>query len=113
MINPVDSDQTVLQSAPNYSFPKQKRFASDASAGHGGVCGGAVKTDLGCLSPGPVYEAFASMRPAKARTMVRSGKLVQGVRESRLKVRCKPMPVQPEPDEQEEAVSFEGFALAA
>merc|ERR1712151_240296 len=62
-INPIDVDATSLPSAPCFSFAKTRRTVSETSVGHGVQEGGPVKSDQGCLSPGPVYEHFGSMRP--------------------------------------------------
>lgn len=63
-INPVFSDLTTLDAAPAFSFSKTRRAVSESSLGvHSGQAGGPVKTDLGCLSPGLVYEHFGTMQP--------------------------------------------------
>lgn len=64
-INPVDVDLTHMQSQPAFSFGKSRRAASEVSLG---LAGGSVKSDLGCLSPGPVYEHLASFRPSVSKT---------------------------------------------
>lgn len=61
-INPVHVDGTTLRSSPCFSFSKTRRSVSEVALGaHGDP--GPTKTDRGCLSPGPVYEHYGSMRP--------------------------------------------------
>lgn len=62
-INPVFADATSLTSAPCFSFSRTRRTVSETAVGVGCQDGGPVKTDLGGLSPGPVYEFHSSMRP--------------------------------------------------
>mmetsp|Transcript_69079 Transcript_69079/g.224034 ORF Transcript_69079/g.224034 Transcript_69079/m.224034 type:complete len:378 (-) Transcript_69079:49-1182(-) len=63
-INPVPVDLTSVHSQPCYSFSKTRRSCSETSLGHGIQGGGPVKHDLGCLSPGPVYEHHGTFQPA-------------------------------------------------
>lgn len=62
-INPVHVDLSLM-SAPCFSFTKTRRTMSETFlVNHGQDCG-PIKSDLGCLSPGPVYETHGTMRPA-------------------------------------------------
>jgi len=107
-INPIEADATSLASAPCYTFPKTRRTVSDTVAGHGLQDGGPVKTDAGCLSPGPVYELHSTMRPLYGtRTLDGTQSCVRRKIRQRLKdghikprVRCIPMPLEapPEPE---------------
>lgn len=63
-INPVDADQSVLQSAPKFSFSKSRRSVSEPNLGSGPAQGDFVKTDFGVESPGHVYECYSSLRPS-------------------------------------------------
>lgn len=67
-INPIGVDATHLHTAPCYTFPKTRRTVAETSWGHGLQDGGPAKSDSGCLSPGPVYEHFGSMRPKAGTT---------------------------------------------
>lgn len=91
-INPIEVDQTSLPSAPKYSFSKTRRAISETSLGHGRQHGGLVKSDEGCLSPGHVYEQYASMRPSAGRplSLKRNGRSVP----AHMRVRC--VPVEPD-----------------
>lgn len=62
-INPIDVDLTTLVSAPKYSIPKMRREVSEVITGQALQYGGQVKSDSGVLSPGPIYEYTATMRP--------------------------------------------------
>eukprot|EP00928_Gymnodinium_smaydae_P046554 TRINITY_DN31015_c0_g1_i1.p1 TRINITY_DN31015_c0_g1~~TRINITY_DN31015_c0_g1_i1.p1 ORF type:complete len:403 (-),score=41.78 TRINITY_DN31015_c0_g1_i1:126-1334(-) len=68
-INPVHSDQSVLHATPKWSFPKTRRTVSEVMSGHNVQDGGPVKTDRGCLSPGPVYEHYSSFRANTTRAL--------------------------------------------
>ena len=65
--------KSTMPTVPQYSFPKQRRCVNDTAAGRaGGGNGGrasttAVKTDAGCLSPGPIYETFSVFYPTSER----------------------------------------------
>lgn len=67
-INPIGVDAASLHTAPCYTFPKTRRTAAETSWGHGLQDGGPAKSDSGCLSPGPVYEHFGSVRPKAGTT---------------------------------------------
>jgi len=62
-INPVHCDHTTLPHAPAYSFAKMRRTTTDTAVGGGSMDGGPVKSDLGGISPGIVYQQYASFRP--------------------------------------------------
>jgi hypothetical protein len=68
-INPVDVDHSAMNAQPKWSFPKSRRSVSETMSGHGLQDGGPVKTDLGCLSPGPIYEHYGSQRPNVGRAL--------------------------------------------
>jgi hypothetical protein len=92
-INPVDVDvQSVHPASAKFSFSKTRRSCSDSFVGHGTQDGGPVKTDQGCLSPGFIYEHCSSFRP---------GVPLKGKRRSRStshpRMRCQPVPPEPEP----------------
>lgn len=63
-INPIESDQTVLQSQPTWTFPKTRRCLSEVAMGQCLQDGGPVKSDTCCLSPGPIYDAYSCLQPA-------------------------------------------------
>lgn len=91
-INPVDVDGTHLPSAPAFSFAKTRRTVSDTAVGHGVQDGGPVKSDQGCLSPGPVYEHFGSMRPLISASLAEKRIRRSGSTGSLRRVRMIPMP---------------------
>jgi len=104
-INPIDVDATSLPSAPAYSFGGSRRTLSETSVGHNQQTGGPAKSDLGALSPGPVYEHLASMRPkggggaaSVPRQMIRRTRSRPAVG-GPPRMRCVPVP--PEEDSQE------------
>lgn len=109
-INPVEVDASTQVSAPCYSFPKMRRTLSDVASGHGLQDGGPVKTDLGCLSPGHVYELHSTMRPMYGnRTLDGSQSCVRKKYRARLssngqpvpRVRCVPVPPEAPKDTEE------------
>lgn len=63
-INPVHVDGSSMRSTPCWSFAKTSRSISETAVGHGRLDGGPVKTDAGCLNPGPIYEHHGTMRPS-------------------------------------------------
>mmetsp|Transcript_96234 Transcript_96234/g.299094 ORF Transcript_96234/g.299094 Transcript_96234/m.299094 type:complete len:376 (-) Transcript_96234:19-1146(-) len=92
-INPVDVDATSLPSAPAYSFPMTRRTLSETAVSHVQQDGGAVKSDLGALSPGHVYEQLASFRPTTGRALgLRRRAKSTGSMPRASKVRCIPVP---------------------
>lgn len=62
-VNPIHSEATTLPSAPCYTMSKSRRMVSETGLGHIRQDGGPVKSDLGNLSPGFVYETYSSMQP--------------------------------------------------
>lgn len=91
-INPIEADLATLVSEPCYSFPKVRRTVSDTVAGHNLQTGGAVKSDCGPLSPGPIYQHFSSMRPRSGKSLgmrTRSTPAMQ-------RIRCVPAPLEAE-----------------
>mmetsp|Transcript_29533 Transcript_29533/g.68106 ORF Transcript_29533/g.68106 Transcript_29533/m.68106 type:complete len:386 (+) Transcript_29533:106-1263(+) len=93
-MNPVHCDATVMPSAPKHTFPRARRPASEVPLGHGQHDGGPVKTDRGCLGPGPVYEHASSMRPREGRVYVPAMKKSRSDATLR-KVRCQYVPLEP------------------
>lgn len=61
-INPVQCDAGVLPAPKMYSFSKSRRNVCETSFGHLCQDGGPVKTDLGCLAPGPCYTSNSTFR---------------------------------------------------
>mmetsp|Transcript_34669 Transcript_34669/g.80923 ORF Transcript_34669/g.80923 Transcript_34669/m.80923 type:complete len:385 (-) Transcript_34669:103-1257(-) len=93
-INPVHCDASVMPSAPKCTFPKARRPANEVSMGHGQHDGGPVKTDRGCLSPGPVYEHASSMRAREGRVYMPKLRKSQSVALLR-KVKAEYVPLEP------------------
>lgn len=94
-INPDNVDGTNLPSAPAYSFPMTRRTLSETAVGHVVQDGGLVKSDLGALSPGMVYEHLGSMRPASGPSLgfKRRAKSTGAIP----RVRCVPVPPEEQP----------------
>ena len=46
-----------------YTFNKARRCASDAYTGQMASAGGAIKTDMFGMSPGPIYQAYTTTHP--------------------------------------------------
>lgn len=107
-INPVDVDHTTMTSQPKYSFSKTRRSISEPMSGHGmkypkyGTMsghglqdGGPCKSDLGCLSPGPVYEHFSTFGANTGRALSLKPRRCRSL-PSVAKVRCIPVEMPPE-----------------
>lgn len=93
-INPVDVDLTSHPSAPAFSFSKTRRTISETSVGH---AGGPVKTDMGCLGPGPIYEHVSSLQPCEDVSLNEKRKRRLGSSGSVSRVRSIPMPPEEPP----------------
>jgi hypothetical protein len=94
-VNPVHVDGTSVHSAPTWSFSKTRRAVSETSLGHGCQDGGPAKSDLGCLSPGPVYQLYSTLQPSASRSAPHLG-AIRRVRSSGGKSRIRMEPVPPE-----------------
>lgn len=93
-LNPVFAD-LVGEARPKWSFPKARRSGSETMSGHGLQDGGPIKSDRGCLGPGPVYEMYSSMRPSDTRALSLKPKRYKST-PAILKQRCYPVEMPPE-----------------
>lgn len=96
-INPVAVDaQSVHISSPKFSFSKARRNASETTVGHQLQDGGPVKSDMGCLSPGHIYEMYSSFRPGIGKKLPTPHKRRSMSTSALPRIRCIPVPALPD-----------------